>query len=89
MDRHGAPDRESVLARFLRDNYGDAVAVDMEGFGVLEAAHQRKVAALVVRGISDLLSDKAERDRWLARFAMRSSSRRHRGASGCELSGLL
>ena len=36
-----------------------AVAVENEGFGVLEAAHEAAVNALVIRGISDLLDNRA------------------------------
>lgn len=54
----------SLTSKFLADNYGDAVAVEMEGRGFLEAVSaNHSVRGLVVRGISDLLSGKSAADR--------------------------
>lgn len=52
----------SETYRFIRIYYEDAVAVAMEDAGFMEAAHRSRTPAIVVRAISDLLDDKAERD---------------------------
>lgn len=58
-----ASTRSSVV-RFLKQHYGDAVAVEMEGRGFLEATHANQhVEALIVRGVSDLIEDKQATDR--------------------------
>jgi len=54
--------KDSEIARHLRASYSDAIAVEMEGMGTLEATHQTNVPGLVVRGISDLLDAKAAAD---------------------------
>jgi nucleoside phosphorylase len=52
-----------TIAALLRDNYGDAVAVEMEGRGFFEGVHiNASVQGCVVRGISDLLDDKTAAD---------------------------
>jgi hypothetical protein len=54
---------ESDLFRFIRSTYNDTLAVEMEGRGFLEATHaNQQVAALIVRGISDLISNKSDID---------------------------
>ncbi|MGW1587897.1 phosphorylase family protein [Streptomyces sp. NPDC002386] len=51
----------SATARLLAEHCGDAVAVEMEGHGFLQAAYVNAgLQALVVRGISDRLSDKGD-----------------------------
>jgi nucleoside phosphorylase len=55
-------DSKSATAKLLRQNYGDALAVEMEGVGFLEGAHQSHVEGLIVRGISDTLDGKSEAD---------------------------
>jgi nucleoside phosphorylase len=51
---------DAPIVTFLRRNFNDALAIDMEGYGVLEAAHinSKHVEAMVIRGISDVLQDK-------------------------------
>jgi nucleoside phosphorylase len=55
---------DSATEKLLQASYNDTLAVEMEGHGFLEAVHRadRRVDALIIRGISDLMSDKAEAD---------------------------
>lgn len=53
----------SATYQLLKNTYGDALAVEMEGFGTLMAVHASgNVESLVVRGISDLVEGKAAAD---------------------------
>lgn len=55
--------KKSEVAKLINQNCGDAVAVEMEGFGFLETVFEhRDVEALVVRGISDLIEGKHKSD---------------------------
>jgi nucleoside phosphorylase len=54
---------QGAIAALLRENYGDTVAVEMEGEGFMRAAYANQVDSLVIRGISDLLDGKAEADK--------------------------
>ncbi|MEU4893945.1 hypothetical protein AB0B12_15895 [Streptomyces sp. NPDC044780] len=65
---------------------GDALAVDMEGFGFLAGAYvNQHLDALVIRGVSDLLGDKGEAhdERW------QPVASRHAAAFAFELIGRL
>ena len=58
-------DTISYSYSLIRQHYGDALAVEMEGYGFLQAAlmNNGQAPALVVRGISDLIKGKDEADR--------------------------
>ncbi len=56
--------KESDLFEFLQHNYGDALAVEMEGRGILQAADaNQQVSALIIRGISDLIDGKSRAEK--------------------------
>ena len=54
---------QSTTAQLIERNYGDALAVEKEGYGFLESARRsRGISAIVIRGISDLIDGKADSD---------------------------
>src|SRR5207244_1070325 len=53
---------DSSTARLIHQQFSEALAVDMEAMGVLEAARQSGVNMTVVRGISDLIQGKTASD---------------------------
>lgn len=54
---------KSATYKFIQEHYSDALVVEEEGFGFLEAVHANPgVEALVVRGVSDCIDDKAQVD---------------------------
>lgn len=56
--------QRSRTANLIKENYSDAVAVEMEGSGFLKGVHiSHPTKGCVIRGISDLLSRKAEADK--------------------------
>lgn len=71
-----ASSRSDVYQR-IRNSYSDAVAVEMEGYGVLRAVFSNPgIEAMVVRGVSDLIDDKAKSDSkgWQEKAAKRASA---------------
>ncbi|MBX9579615.1 MAG: hypothetical protein K2X87_04840 [Gemmataceae bacterium] len=55
-------DARSHTHRQIKRFYGDALAVEMEGYGTLASANIPKVPAIIVRSISDNVVDKAACD---------------------------
>lgn len=56
-------DERAEVARIVSEYYSDAVAVDMEDFGALRGGSvNERVKAIAIRGISDLMTHKAEAD---------------------------
>jgi 5'-methylthioadenosine/S-adenosylhomocysteine nucleosidase len=52
----------STTYEILTKLYSDALAVEMEGIGFLTAIHASNAKGIVIRGISDLLSNKTQSD---------------------------
>lgn len=49
-------------AELIKKHFNDTLAVEMEGSGFFQAAHINRVVATVIRGMSDLLDNKAKTD---------------------------
>lgn len=72
----------SDIWKLLREQYEDALAVEMEGYGFLQAVYgNRRVEALVIRGISDLLEGKSTADA----AGTQEMAARHASAFGFEV----
>ena len=57
-------DTKSPTSQLIAGTYGDTLAVEMEGYGFLHGAYlHQHLAAMVIRGISDLLAGKTNADR--------------------------
>lgn len=72
-------DANSDIAKFLKTHFNEALAVEMESEGFNEAIHACEVhnlKSIIVRGISDELSNKSEADRdgWQHRAADNATS---------------
>lgn len=50
---------KSARYNWLRTHFNDCGAVEMEGWGVMNAAHHENAPAIIVRGISDMCAGKA------------------------------
>jgi 8-oxo-dGTP diphosphatase len=62
--------RLSEHARWIREHYNDARAIEMEGAGVAQAGHLNQVPVVVIRGISDRADGTKEvtdREQWQPR----------------------
>lgn len=55
-------DERSHTHKLIKKYYSDALAVEMEGYGTLAATNIPKLDAIIVRGISDNVVDKAQCD---------------------------
>jgi nucleoside phosphorylase len=56
--------KKAATATLIKDHYGDAIAVEMEGSGFLKGVHiSHPTQGAVIRDISDLLSGNANADK--------------------------
>jgi len=70
-------DTRSPTYAFIRQQYGDAVAVEMEGIGFFKAVNTNTgIQAIEIRGISDLIVGKTQADRsgWQERAAAHAAA---------------
>ena len=79
--------KESDVYKFLCKNYSDAIAVEMEGYGFLEAVNSRDtpLPAIVVRGISDLIDDKNDETHQEPEAIRQQKAARHASALAFQL----
>jgi nucleoside phosphorylase len=54
--------KKSEIFLFIKEHYGDALGVEMEGRGLLSAMRLNQISGMVIRGISDLIEGKSEAD---------------------------
>ena len=67
--------RKSETYRLIKQHFGDAYAVEMEGYGALQATNLERIPSIVIRGISDCIDDKfAEHDRLMQPVAAAHAS---------------
>lgn len=55
-------DKKGVAAKRIQKHMGDSVAVEMEGYGFLNAIDMHDQPAVLIRGISDLLNKKDQNE---------------------------
>lgn len=55
-------DPNSQLERHIAQHYGDAHAVEMEGYGTVFAANREGTPCIIIRGVSDMASHKTPTD---------------------------
>lgn len=51
-----------ISGRLIKGTYGDALAIEMEGFGFLSAVDGHSSPGVLIRGISDCLDNKSEEE---------------------------
>jgi nucleoside phosphorylase len=73
---------QSEIYQFLQSNYGDALAVDVTGYGVLTAVHRNAgTYALIIRGITHVI----DRDVTINQAAARKVAAQHASAFAFEI----
>ena len=79
--------KESDVYKFLRQNYSDAIAVEMEGYGFLKAVNSRgrPLPAIVIRGISDLIDNKNDGVNQESEEVLQQKAARHASALAFQL----
>lgn len=69
--------RDSAHARWIREHYNDARAIEMEGAGIAQAGHLNNVNVVVIRGISDRADgekEKTDGEQWQPRAAANAAA---------------